>query len=188
MSNNHKDKKSSSSYNWFLKDAKWDADEVAQRKAELFFNAINLKENDRLLLIIDDTYNANPLSVRIALANLALMNREGTTVAVLGEMKELGDYQREGHITIGQITADEDIDYLIPVGSQADLIAEGALERGMNPSKVKICETNDEAVQTLGDLLTNGAWVLFKGSRAAGVEKIMEAFLHREPSTKTGGA
>jgi len=57
MSNNHKDKKSSSSYNWFLKDAKWDADEVAQRKAELFFNAINLKENDRLLLIIDDTYN-----------------------------------------------------------------------------------------------------------------------------------
>jgi SRSO17 transposase len=55
--NNHKDKKSSSSYNWFLKDAKWDADEVAQRKAELFFSAINLKENDRLLLIIDDTYN-----------------------------------------------------------------------------------------------------------------------------------
>jgi SRSO17 transposase len=57
MSNNHKDKKSSSSYNWFLKDAKCDADEVAQRKAELFFNAINLKENGRLLLIIDDTYN-----------------------------------------------------------------------------------------------------------------------------------
>jgi hypothetical protein len=57
MSNNHKEKKSSSSYNWFLKDAKWDADKVAQRKAELFFNAINLKENDRLLLIIDDTYN-----------------------------------------------------------------------------------------------------------------------------------
>jgi hypothetical protein len=57
MSNSHKDKKSSSSYNWFLKEAKWDADKVAQRKAELFFNAINLKENDRLLLIIDDTYN-----------------------------------------------------------------------------------------------------------------------------------
>ena len=57
MSNNHKDKKSSSSYNWFLNDAKWDADKVAQKKAELFFDAINLKEKDCLLLIIDDTYN-----------------------------------------------------------------------------------------------------------------------------------
>lgn len=137
---------------------------------------------------IDDTYNANPLSVKTALANLAQMNQEGTTVAVLGEMKELGDYHREGHVTIGQTAAQEGIDYLIPVGSQAHLIAEGALEKGMDPSRVKVCETDDEAVRTLDELLTSGTWVLFKGSRAAGVEKIMEAFLHREPSTNTGGA
>ncbi len=56
MANDREGKKARSSYNWFFTDAKWDENEVAQRKATLFFEAINLGENGRLLLIIDDTY------------------------------------------------------------------------------------------------------------------------------------
>jgi len=50
-------KKARSSYNWFFSDANWDENEVAQRKADLFIDKICLKDNDKILLIIDDTYN-----------------------------------------------------------------------------------------------------------------------------------
>ena len=136
---------------------------------------------------IDDTYNANPLSVQTALTGLAQLSQEGITVAVLGEMKELGSYHREGHLMIGRAAAGLGIDYLLPVGAEAALIAEGALKEGMAPSRVKVCPTEEEAVRVLDDLLTPGMWVLFKGSRAARMETIMETFLHREPSTNTGG-
>lgn len=50
------DKKNRSSYNWFFNNAKWDEDEVADRKAEMFFKAVGLKKGDRILFIVDDTY------------------------------------------------------------------------------------------------------------------------------------
>jgi UDP-N-acetylmuramoyl-tripeptide--D-alanyl-D-alanine ligase len=135
---------------------------------------------------IDDTYNANPLSVQTALSNLARLSQEGITVAVLGEMKELGDYHEEGHLMAGRAAARLGIDYLLPVGSCAELIAKGALEEGMNPSRVKVCPTEEEAVRVLGGLLSTGMWVLFKGSREARMENIMEAFLRRETSSNAG--
>ena len=50
-------KKARSSYNWFFSDANWDENEVAQRKVDLFIDHLSLKDGDKLLLIIDDTYN-----------------------------------------------------------------------------------------------------------------------------------
>jgi len=57
MSDENKEKKGRSSYNWFITDGDWDEDEIAQRKADLFFEELCLKKGDRILLIIDDTYN-----------------------------------------------------------------------------------------------------------------------------------
>jgi UDP-N-acetylmuramoyl-tripeptide--D-alanyl-D-alanine ligase len=125
---------------------------------------------------IDDTYNANPLSVQAALASLAQLNYEGVTVAVLGEMKELGDFFEDGHVQVGSDVARLGIDYLIAVGPAAHLIARGAREKGMNPARINECTNNDEAVLSLESLLTEGVWVLFKGSRAAKMEQIMEPF------------
>ena len=56
MANDCSYKKSRSTYNWFITKGKWDEDEVAQRKADQFFEALQLKSGDRVLLIIDDTY------------------------------------------------------------------------------------------------------------------------------------
>ena len=56
MSNIYEDKKSSSTYDWFFTQASWNEDEVAQRKADMFFKALDLEKKDRILLIIDDTY------------------------------------------------------------------------------------------------------------------------------------
>ena len=125
---------------------------------------------------IDDTYNANPLSVQVALASLAQLRQEGVTVAVLGEMKELGEFFENGHIQAGSDAARLGIDYLIAVGPAAHFIARGAREGGMDPAKITECENNDEAALSLDPLLTEGVWVLFKGSRAAKMEQIMESF------------
>ncbi len=57
MSDENKEKKGRSSYNWFITDGDWDEDEIAQRKADLFLEELCLKKGDRRLLIIDDTYN-----------------------------------------------------------------------------------------------------------------------------------
>jgi hypothetical protein len=57
MADNNQEKKARSSYNWFFTDGDWDEDEIAQRKADLFFEELCLKEGNRILLIIDDTYN-----------------------------------------------------------------------------------------------------------------------------------
>jgi UDP-N-acetylmuramoyl-tripeptide--D-alanyl-D-alanine ligase len=136
---------------------------------------------------VDDTYNANPLSVRAALDSLVASSGEDVTVAVLGEMKELGGFDREGHLAIGRAAAEAGVDYLLPVGARGGLIADGALDGGMDPSRVKVCATESEAVSVLDSILTRGTWVLFKGSRAARVERIMEAFLHGGAAQDTGG-
>ena len=57
MAKDNKDRKARSSYNWFITNGDWDEDEIAQRKADLFFEELGLKEGNRILLIIDDTYN-----------------------------------------------------------------------------------------------------------------------------------
>ena len=57
MADDNKEKKGRSSYNWFITDGDWDENEIAQRKADLFFEELGLKEGNRILLIIDDTYN-----------------------------------------------------------------------------------------------------------------------------------
>jgi hypothetical protein len=57
MADNLKKKKGRSSYNWFITDSDWDEDELAQRKVDLFLSEIGVKKGNRILLIIDDTYN-----------------------------------------------------------------------------------------------------------------------------------
>jgi hypothetical protein len=57
MAKDNRDKKARSSYNWFITNGDWDENEIAQRKADLFFEELGLKEGNRILLIIDDTYN-----------------------------------------------------------------------------------------------------------------------------------
>lgn len=136
---------------------------------------------------IDDTYNANPLSVETALENLAYLKPKGVTVAVLGEMKELGDYHREGHVLVGRRTAELGIDYLLAVGPEARLMCQGALEAGMNPDNIVQCNDDKTAADALDDLLVPGVWVLFKGSRAARMEEVLERFVDGRAPSRAGG-
>jgi UDP-N-acetylmuramoyl-tripeptide--D-alanyl-D-alanine ligase len=115
------------------------------------------------IVLINDCYNANPLSMRAALEHLAERAGSRRRVAVLGEMAELGTGAAAFHEEIG-VAANE-------LGV-AVLIAVGPLARGYLGSSGRWVATADEAAELLGELLRPGDVVLVKGSRSVGLEAI----------------
>ena len=126
----------------------------------------------RGIQVIDDSYNANPDSVKAALLTLAQMSTNGRRIAVLGAMAELGAESENGHRQVGQCAADLGLDCVITIGDDATLIAEEAWRGGI--AKVLKFSHIDEAVKALRDLAHAGDLVLVKGSRSAKMERIVE--------------
>src|SRR5262249_52280317 len=75
---------------------------------------------------LDDSYNANPDSMKAALRTLVELDAEGKRIAVLGEMRELGAESERGHRDVGETVAMLGVDQLITVGNTAEIIAQGA--------------------------------------------------------------
>jgi UDP-N-acetylmuramoyl-tripeptide--D-alanyl-D-alanine ligase len=123
---------------------------------------------------LDDSYNANPDSMKAALRTLVELDAEGKRIAVLGEMRELGTESERGHREVGETAATLGVDRLITIGDTAELIAEGARSAGLN--KVSSARSTGEAAKLLGDIAEPGDLVLIKGSRAARTEKVIEQF------------
>lgn len=123
-------------------------------------------------IILDDTYNASPASTMAAL-NL-LDELDGRKIAVLGDMLELGDYEREGHEKVG-FRVLEVADVLITIGSRGRIIGETALRWGMPADCVHIVAENREAVALLEGMVTGSDVILVKGSRAMAMEEIVNA-------------
>ncbi len=127
--------------------------------------------------ILDDTYNANPDSMAAALVTLARMPVEGSTIAVLGGMGELGKESERGHRSVGEVAGREKIGCVITVGETADWIAEAAEKSGV--ARVIRTADTDEAAGILGDLAKPGDTVLVKASRSARLERIVQAMERR---------
>ncbi|HMN30051.1 MAG TPA: UDP-N-acetylmuramoyl-tripeptide--D-alanyl-D-alanine ligase, partial [Caldilineaceae bacterium] len=128
--------------------------------------------------IIDDTYNASPTSTIAALNLLADLapKEQGRRVAVLGDMRELGDYTSEGHRLVGLRAADV-VDLLVTVGALGRLIGEEALASGIDQERVQLLADDQEAVSFLRQGLHAGDLVLVKGSRAVGMDQIVAQLL-----------
>lgn len=124
--------------------------------------------------MIDDCYNANPASVMVALATLGEMRVAGRRVAILGDMAELGDYAREGHLRVGAAVVATDVDLLIGVGTLAKRVLEGALGEGMDAGACHWFGDVAEAGEAIVSLLRPGDLVLLKGSRFMGLERLVE--------------
>jgi len=123
-------------------------------------------------LLLDDTYNASPESMLAAL-NL-LEELDGYKVAVLGDMLELGKYEKQGHEIVG-VRAAEVADVLITIGSLGHMIAEAARWSGMQAGKVIEFETTDEAIAYLQKSLTDKDVVLIKGSHSIRMDRIVSS-------------
>jgi len=123
---------------------------------------------------LDDSYNANPDSMKAALRTLMELDTEGKRIAVFGEMRELGGESERGHREVGEATATLGVDQLITIGTAAEFIAEGARTAGLN--KVSSARSTAEAARLLGEIAEPGDLVLIKGSRAARTEEVIEKF------------
>ena len=123
---------------------------------------------------LDDSYNANPDSMKAALRTLVELDAEGKRIAVLGEMRELGAESERGHREIGETAATLGVDQLITIGDAAELIAEGARTAGLD--KVSSARSTSDAAKLLGEMAEPGDLVLIKGSRAARTEEVIERF------------
>jgi UDP-N-acetylmuramoyl-tripeptide--D-alanyl-D-alanine ligase len=128
--------------------------------------------------IIDDSYNASPASTLAGLNLLAEM--DGRKVAVLGDMRELGDYTEDGHRMVGRRAADV-AQILVAVGPLGSMIGEEALKVGKKPETVLLARTNQEAIDRLRETLRPGDCVLIKGSRGMQLEEVVEAIRCHTP-------
>ena len=131
---------------------------------------------DNGIILINDTYNANPTSMKANINILSASNAD-RRVAVLGDMYELGDYELEGHLDVGTHVCNDGADLLITVGKLGQLIAKGALDSGMSKDKVFSFANNQEAADFLKENLAQGDIVLFKGSRGAKIEEIVKQLI-----------
>lgn len=129
---------------------------------------------------IDDTYNANPDSMKAALRTLMELESDGQRIAVLGKMLELGTESDQGHWEVGESAAVLGVDFLIGLGD--DAIVRGAQQAGLDRSIV--AQDASEAARKLTEIASAGDLVLVKGSRSARTELVLEEFARLEPATE----
>jgi UDP-N-acetylmuramoyl-tripeptide--D-alanyl-D-alanine ligase len=126
------------------------------------------------VLVIDDTYNANPQSMQSALETLARLETRGRRIAVLGQMGELGDADETAHRDIGRLAGRLGLDALVLLGASAEHAAQGAREAGLAEARIHVAADHDSVASTLASLIGAGDRVLVKGSRAARMERVIE--------------
>jgi UDP-N-acetylmuramoyl-tripeptide--D-alanyl-D-alanine ligase len=131
----------------------------------------------RNIIVINDTYNANPQSMEVALRSLAGLRGSSRGVAVLGDMGELGETADEAHRAAGRLVAELGLDFLFALGPRAEHTARGALDAGMDPSRVRIGRDHDDLGASLRAILRGNDWVLVKGSRAMRMERVVDVLV-----------
>jgi len=125
--------------------------------------------------IINDAYNANPDSLKAALAALSEFPGANRRLAVLGSMGELGRHATELHRAIGEFAARQDLAFLIAVGPHAEAYAKGAMAAGLGHNQIVAALDAEEATVALLPLLREGDAVLVKGSRFMGLDRLVAA-------------
>jgi UDP-N-acetylmuramoyl-tripeptide--D-alanyl-D-alanine ligase len=123
--------------------------------------------------IIDDTYNANPASMKAALTTLNTMRSGARGIFVAGDMLELGEQAATLHAKVGSLAAQSGIIRLYADGNFADSVISGARRAGM-PAANTITGSREDIINDLIDWLQPGDWVLVKGSRGMAMEKVVE--------------
>ncbi|MBI2159974.1 MAG: UDP-N-acetylmuramoyl-tripeptide--D-alanyl-D-alanine ligase [Candidatus Rokubacteria bacterium] len=127
--------------------------------------------------ILDDTYNANPVSLRAALETVAARRGTGRLVVVLGDMLELGAITEEAHRDAGRAAVAAGADELVGVGRAALWAVEAAREAGL--AEAHHATTFEDTVAHLLKRLIPGDTVLVKGSRGMRLERVVDALVAR---------
>jgi UDP-N-acetylmuramoyl-tripeptide--D-alanyl-D-alanine ligase len=129
------------------------------------------------ITLLNDAYNANPASMQAALKTLLELPTPGRRIAILGDMRELGDSADRLHKEMGQFVATCDIDLLICVGEKSTLLLHEALANGFPKSKTLHFPDTDAAAANIQRHIHRGDLVLLKGSRYMSLEKLVAPLL-----------
>jgi len=131
---------------------------------------------------LDDSYNANPDSMKAALRTLMEIDADGKRIAVLGEMRELGEESERGHQEVGETAAELGVNQLIAIGEMGAIIAQAAKKAGLKKSAA--VGSTSEAAKILAGIAEAGDLVLIKGSRLARTERVIEEFARQVPADR----
>ncbi|MCW2771897.1 MAG: UDP-N-acetylmuramoyl-tripeptide--D-alanyl-D-alanine ligase [Nocardioides sp.] len=141
------------------------------------------------LIVINDSYNANPASMTAAIeALVAIGGRRGRrTVAVLGEMRELGDGSHAAHVQVGGVAAEAGVDVLVVVGEPAAGIAEGARAVDGWSGEAIVTAGRDEALLWVRENVAAADVVLVKASNGVALWTVADALLDHGPEGQVEG-
>jgi UDP-N-acetylmuramoyl-tripeptide--D-alanyl-D-alanine ligase len=123
--------------------------------------------------VLNDSYNANPVSMEKALKTLRQMKSAGRKIAVLGDMLELGEKTFDYHFELGRSVVESGVDLLLTVGKLSFTIGQGAKEYGMIPEKILAFDNNGKVSSYLARNVKAGDLVLIKGSRKMKLEEVV---------------
>ena len=135
----------------------------------------NIYEQDGIK-IIADCYNAAPESTRAAIDTLSAISVSGKRIALLGDMRELGEDSERMHREVGEYAARRGLDLLFTLGESGAYIASGAIEHGMSAHNVfaeRDCESIESLVAEIRASLKAGDAILFKASRGVRLERVI---------------
>lgn len=146
------------------------------------FNLVDLGA----IVLIDDSYNANPASAGAALLTLRELKGVHRSIAVLGDMLELGDESLAAHRDLGRLAA-TCVEKLYLYGSMGQTVAEAALEGGMPESEVFLAASHDEIVHDMVKDHLDGDYILVKGSRGMRMDLLSAALRETFSSLEYSG-
>jgi len=127
--------------------------------------------------IIDDSYNASPESTLAAINVLGEINISGRKFATLGDMLELGDFEKKGHQLVGEAVVLAGIDYLVAVGDRAKIMADAAKRVGIKPENIIEFADSAQAGEWLYGQVKPGDLILVKGSQGMRMERVSKMIL-----------
>ncbi|RQW89694.1 MAG: UDP-N-acetylmuramoyl-tripeptide--D-alanyl-D-alanine ligase [Geobacter sp.] len=139
------------------------------------------------ILLIDDSYNANPASMRAALTTVAGLKGTGRGIAVLGDMLEMGESSPAMHEEIGSLAA-HCVERLYLLGDMAEYVARGAMAGGLPAEAIILAQSHAEILDDLGRAMRPGDCVLVKGSRGMRMETVAEGIRNEFPAGAAKGA
>ena len=145
---------------------------------------MELTETPEGFAVLNDSYNASPTSMQAALESFAHLPVRGRRLAVLGEMRELGDHAAPEHTRLGELVADAEVIALVVVGPGTDELAASASARGIEVHDVR---DPDAAVAIVRKLARPGDAVLVKASRAVGLERVAHQLTGGAPDADLEG-
>jgi len=134
-------------------------EEICPQKGRM--NPIKIKEQ---MIIIDDTYNSNPKSAIEALKAIKDIQWDGRKIAILGNMNELGEYTKRGHLIVGE-EAGKFIDLMMVVGPNVGNFRKGAIKSGLSEEKIISYSKTDSLLTDLKNRLKPKDLILIKASQ-----------------------